>query len=375
MKNYIIVGCDLHENNMNLRVAKNLEEPQRLSFPNSPNGRRAMTKNLAACARGARIVFAYEAGPHGFGLYDSLTDEGIECHVLAPTKIARSVRQKRTKNDDSDAANILQVLRAHLLAGNDLPSVWVPDKETRDDREIVRARLDIGDKIVATKNEIHALLKRNNVKKPKVLGSNWARKHRAWLKGLAGPGGKLAWGAGKNLESLLRQLDALEEEADELHELVKALAETARYAEPARALMEEMGVGLLTAMVYLSEMGDLSRFENRRRVASYVGLAPSSMESGESGERKGHITHQGPHRVRKVLCQAVWARVRYDGREKHVYERIVSRNPKHKKIAVAAMMRRLAITLWRTGREAQKRAGSFEKGAPESKGRRSARCA
>ena len=66
----------------------------------------------------------------------------------------------------------------------------------------------------------------------------------------------------------------------------------------------EAGVGVLTAMVYLTEMGDLKRFCNRRQVASYVGLVPSMMESCKSGERKGHITHQGSFRVRKVLCQA-----------------------------------------------------------------------
>ena len=375
MKNYIMVGCDLHEKNLNLRAAKNLEEPIRLSFKNTPHGRNSMIKKLKERAGKAKIVFAYEAGPHGFGLYDYLTEQGLECHVLAPTKIPRSVRQKRAKNDDSDAMNILRVLRAHLLAGNDLPSVWVPDKETRDDREIVRARLDIGDKIVAQKNEIHALLKRTDIKKPKCVGGNWTRRHRAWLNGLIGPGGKLGWGAGKRLESLLRQLRFLEEEAAELDKLVKALSETARYAEPAREMMKEKGVGLLVAMVFLSEMGDLSRFGNRRRVASYVGLAPSSSESGESGERKGHITHQGSHRVRKVLCQAVWARVRYDGKEKKVYERIVARNPKHKKIAVVASMRRLVVRLWRVGRQAQKRAGFREKQTRKAKGRRPARCA
>jgi transposase len=165
----------------------------------------------------------------------------------------------------------------------------------------------------------------------------------------------------------------LEEEAAEMGGLVKALSETARYAEPAREMMKEKGVGLLVAMVFLSEMGDLSRFGNRRRVASYVGLAPSSSESGESSERKGHITHQGSHRVRKVLCQAVWTRVRYDGKEKKAYERIVARNPKHKKIAVVAMMRRLDVTLWRTGTEAQKRARMGEK--PAARTGRAACCA
>ena len=112
-------------------------------------------------------------------------------------------------------------------------------------------------------------------------------------------------------------------------------------------------------MAYLTEMGDLSRFGNRREIGSFLGLVPSSLESGAKNDRKGHITHQGPARIRKVLCQACWARVRTDPHEKVIYERIVSKNPKHKKIAVVASMRRLAVKMWHIGLTAQHQAGSF----------------
>ena len=96
----------------------------------------------------------------------------------------------------------------------------------------------------------------------------------------------------------------------------------------------------------LTEMGDCLRFCNRRKVGSYLGLAPTAHESGVASDRKGHITHQGPAVVRKMLCQAVWCRNRCDAEAKSRYDRIVKRNPKHKKIAVVAMMRQLAVKLW-----------------------------
>src|SRR5437868_7542089 len=99
-------------------------------------------------------------------------------------------------------------------------------------------------------------------------------------------------------------------------------------------------------------MGDLARFKNRRQVGSYLGLVPSSFETGEASDRKGHITHQGPARVRFVLNQAVWNIIRFDPDERLVYDRIVKRNPKRKKIAGVAMMRRLAVRLWHAGRAA-----------------------
>jgi transposase len=109
-------------------------------------------------------------------------------------------------------------------------------------------------------------------------------------------------------------------------------------------------------MVLLTELGDLGRFANRRQVAAYAGLVPSKDESGETADRKGHITHQGSSRVRHVLGQAAWSWVRWDAEARPVYERLKRRNPKHKKIALVAMMRRLLIRLWHRGLDAQRAA-------------------
>ena len=56
-------------------------------------------------------------------------------------------------------------------------------------------------------------------------------------------------------------------------------------------------------------MGDLSRFANRQQVGSLLELVPCSFETGEGDDHKRHIRHQGPARMRKVLCQAVWSRL------------------------------------------------------------------
>jgi transposase len=119
-----------------------------------------------------------------------------------------------------------------------------------------------------------------------------------------------------------------------------------RRAMPGRRADQDAGVGLLTALVFLTEMGDLARFANRRQIGAYLGLVPRSYESGAAGDRKGHITRQGPSRVRRALCQAVWSRIRQEGPDHAVYQRLVERNPKHKKIAVVAAMRRLGVKRW-----------------------------
>ncbi len=359
----IMIGCDLHDGTMVLKTALGREEPETRWVDNTAKGRKALVAQLldsAKAAGGARIVFAYEASGQGFGLYDQLTAAGVECYVLAPTRMARSVRQRGEKTDERDALQLLELLRAHVLAGNRLPAVWIPDRQTRDDRELVRMRLDVGEKITALKTQVQSLLKRCQLRRPKTTGKGWTTAFWKWLEcALAEPvlpkSCPLGRGGQAALSSLLRQLRWLEEEQARLDEEVYSLAEAPRYAAAIREMTQECGVGILTALVFLAEMGDLGRFANRRQIAAYLGLAPTSNESGEASDRKGHITHQGSSRVRKMLCQATWARVRWDEAEKAVYDRIKAKNRKHAKIAVVASMRRLSIRLWHRGRAAAKR--------------------
>jgi transposase len=357
MDKCIMVGCDLHDRNMLLKIAVGADKPITRSWANRSAGRAAMIADLkrrAAEAGVRRIVFAYEACGLGYVVYDELTAAGIECYILAPTRMEKSLKHIRGKTDERDAQDILERLRGWLLAGNTLPSIWVPDRQTRDDRELVRMRLDAADKKTRVKIQIRWLLKRHGIEN--APADSWTTAFYAWLNQLAGS--VLPAGASAALASLLRQLDWSEQELDRLDKQVLALSRAQRYREPMAALYRQQGVGVLTAMVFLTEMGDLSRFANRYQVGSFLGLTPSSNETGESDDRKGHITRQGPGRVRKVLNQAVWSRVREGGPDYPKYQRLVARNPKHKKIAIVALMRELAVILWHVGLEAQQRAKS-----------------
>jgi transposase len=360
MAQYIMIGCDLHDKSMLLKIAVGTGPADMVQVDNNIRGRAGMIRDLkrrTEALGGARVIFVYEASGQGFGLYDQLTQSGIECYVLAPTRISRSRRQRSQKTDERDAQNLLDLLRAHVLAGNVLPKVWIPDRQTRDDRELVRMRLDVGEKLTSLKAQVQSLLKRNQLRRPKGVGKGWTKRFWAWLQcELAAPADPavcpLDAGARSALASLLRQLRWLEGEEKRLDEEIVMLAWSPRYAATIGEITKLCGVGVLTALVFATEMGDLRRFNNRRQIAAYLGLAPTSNESGNKNDCKGHKTHQGSSRVRKALCQSTWSRVRHDPEEKAVYERIKAKNPKKKKIAVVASMRRLAIRMWHRGRDA-----------------------
>jgi len=358
MKNYILTGCDSHDKSMLLKIAHNDGAPQMRSFGSDREGRQKMTEHLKRCAKevgGAEIVFGYEASGQGFGLYDDLKEAGIRCLVLAPTNLPRSPKSERDKTDEKDAQRVLDEIRAHVLAGKELSSVWVPDPQTRDDREVVRSRLDAAEKLSAIRIQIQSLLKRNDLRRPRGVSAPWTKPFRAWLLGLSKAPSALEAGARTALSSLLRQVEFLEEEVERLDQEVDRLSQTQRYREPVLELRKLKGVGVLTAMVFLTEMGDMARFCNRRQIGAYLGLAPTTYESGEAQDRKGHITHFGPWRVRRVLCQAFWCRMRTDAKEKAWFERWAQKHPKRKKVGVVAGMRRLGVRMWHRAFEAQQR--------------------
>jgi transposase len=352
-----MAGVDMSDAMLALEIAHNERSLGRRSFGNDPESWEAMVRHLKACAQkagAATVVVAYEAGPHGMGLHDFLSERGMVCHMFAPTRMKHSPKSRKHKTDAKDAEGLLEVLRGHLLAGNKLPGVWIPDARLRDDREIVRGRLDAGAKTRQTRTQIQSLLKRHTVRKPQGAGQGWSQKHRAWLRGLCQGVSPLGSGARTHLSSLLRELDAAEQEEVFLEEAVARLSQDQRYARMFEALDAQTGVGLLTAMVFLTELGDPQRFANRRQVAAYFGLVPSSNETGKRDDCKGPITHQGSPRVRWVLCQAYHAEVRTDPAEKARYQRLVQRNPKRKKVAIVAGMRRKAIRLWHAALNVQR---------------------
>jgi transposase len=356
VKNYIFVGCDSHEKTLVTKIADNDGPVETKKFSAGRTGRQKLIQYLTGRsdrAGGAQVILAYEASAHGFILCDELKAAGFICHVLAPTKIERSSKQKRNKNDDRDAERLLDIVRGHYLAGTKIPAVWVPDLQTRDAREPVRARQDLGEKQTTVKTQLQMLLKRHGIEKPEDIGKSWTKPYRRWLEALSLAGPAIESGMRGSLRSLLRQLQFLEEEIAQMDQAMRELANTARWKPIADELMKEKGVGLTTALKYATDIGDFKRFRRGRQLGAFYGLVPSTDESGENHDRKGHITREGSPSGRRMLCEATWSRVQHDKREREVYRRLVLKNPKKKKIALVACMRRLAVRLWHIGFQAQ----------------------
>jgi transposase len=342
----IFCGIDLHDQEMlaGVAVADGPITYSRLTTDQS--GVEKLKGWLEELVRdyGAEAVVAYEASGAGFALSDDLGASGYRVWVLAPSHLPMSRKSRVSKTDRRDVDRILGVMRAHVLAGCNLPSVWIPPAGVRSDREVVRHRLNLGDDRTRVKNRIHGFLKRHGLRRPAGMRC-WTRAHRSWLLETAS---QLAEGEG--LLSLVRQLQFYEHEIREATRSVRKLASSDRYRGKVSAMTQLKGVGLLTAMVCLTELGDLGRFGNRRELGNYLGLTPKSYESGEGSDRKGHISRMGPARLRKVLNQAAWSVVRFDPEWREWFSsRVRLGGKKSKKKWITAVMRKLGIWLWHQG--------------------------
>lgn len=347
MSKTTMIGCDLHDRNLLLKVAVGRSKPCQMEFRNDSKGRCKMItalKKTASEKGNNQIIFVYEASGLGHGLSDQLDEAGIVCHVLSPNQLPKTPKSAKLKTDAKDAMMLLEQVRGFVLAGNSMPVVWTPPKQLRADRELVRARVDSGDEITRVKLKLKSFMKVNQLSFERPTTKLWTKAHiREIRKSLME---KLDFSLATKLDLLLKRLEYYLQEQLELDRALKTLSKNERYASPCEKLRRLPGVGLLVAMTFLTEMGDLNRFNNRREIAAYLGLCPASYESGTADDRKGRITRQGPARLRKVLCQAAWVSIQHCPVAEKAYRRICQNQQKRNKKALVALMRKLAIKMW-----------------------------
>ena len=77
-------------------------------------------------------------------------------------------------------------------------------------------------------------------------------------------------------------------------------------AKVVTALMAVRGLDLISATIFLAEIGDLSRFASPRELMAYLGLVPGEQSTGETVWRGG-ITKAGNHRARRILVECSWS--------------------------------------------------------------------
>ena len=304
------IGLDVHKETIAVAVAE-CGRGQAQYLGEIANKAKAVGKllgRLGAKYGGERLLFVYEAGPCGYGLYRQVLASGHACEVVAPSLIPRKAGQ-RVKTDRRDALSL-----ARLSRSGELTAVWVPGQEQEAIRDLTRAREDMKGIETKARQRLGAFLLRHG----RVYDggkSHWTQAHFRWLETVRfdSPIQQIV------LQEYIEAVKAAQRRVGGLEEQLRQALAGWSLGGVVEALMALRGVSLITAMTVLAELGDISRFDSPRQLMAYLGLVPSEHSSGAS-RRQGAITKSGNAHVRRVLVEAAW-NYRFPARKTRVIER------------------------------------------------------
>jgi transposase len=237
---------------------------------------------------GRELEVALEATTGWRFVVEELRRVGAIVHLAEPAETA-DLRgsKKRAKSDRADARHLRELLMLKRL-----PESWIPPEHVLDLRERVRLRHTLSEQRGEWQQRIQASLYHHGCPQRRQLMTGEGRE---WL--AAQP---LPAAAREQITVATLMIDALDRQ---LAPLDKELRAYARRQVGCKALMAHYGIGELTAVTILAELGDCTRFSSSRQAVRYAGLDITVYQS-DRRRAPGHISRQGPPALRWALYEA-----------------------------------------------------------------------
>jgi transposase len=323
------IGLDVHKETIAVAVARvgRAAPESRGEIANKPKTVAKLVERLNQEFDGEVLLFCYEAGPCGYGLYRQLLALGHDCQVVAPSLIPKKPGE-RIKTDRRDACKLAGTLRS-----GDLTAVWVPDEEQEAMRDLTRARDDMKGQERKARQQLNAYVLRHGHAWPSNK-TRWTQTHYNWLESL-----KFAhdWQQVVLQEYIDAVKAASQRVADITAQMERVLPQWS-LAPVVDSLVALRGIDKLAAMVLLAELGDISRFDSPKQLMAYLGLVPSEHSSG-GRRRQGAITKTGNSHARRMLVESAWS-YRFPARQTaHLKRKAANASDEAKVIAWRAQKR------------------------------------
>jgi transposase len=293
MKMKLYLGLDVHQESITIAIAAGGRNGELRLHGTISHDLHALEKALSKIRQahgGASLEVCYEAGPCGFGLARRLAQLKVPCTVVAPSLIPRRPGD-RVKTDKRDARKLARLLRA-----GELTCVYIPEATDEAIRDLCRARTDAVDDRRRSRHRLKGFLLRHGYRYQGK--SNWSAAHERYLRELVLPHPAMK----VILEEYLQGIAAAGERIARCEAGMRDLLEPWRRAPAVRALMAMKGFRTVAAMILVSELGEVHRFNHPRQVMAYLGLVPTEDTSSDK-RRQGHITKCGNSHLRWLLVE------------------------------------------------------------------------
>lgn len=326
------MGVDQHDRYCEVLVTTEKgEKVKRARIPNDGEAMRSFISKI-----GTPVKAVLEAGPNWEPTFDLLEELAEEVKLAHPLKV-RAIASARIKTDGIDAETLAHLLRADLI-----PEAYVPPKEIRDKKRIIRQRLFLVALRTMVKNRIHARLKREKISPPQGLTDLFGKKGLSFLDKVLEEG-LTQEPAGTLLKEDLELLLFLEEKVRKTDGLIESLAEEDKVVSYLKSVP---GIGSFFSVLVRYEIGQIERFPSEKKLSSYAGLIPSTYASGERVVH-GRITKQGNKFLRWALVEAAIPAIRSSPSLRVFYQKIKRRHgAKGAKAAVARKLLKLVYAVW-----------------------------
>jgi len=296
------------------------------------NDPQTLVRYAEGLPEGSKI--ALEATGSWYYFYELLENKCSDIYLAHPLK-TRAIAEARIKTDKIDSTILAHLLRADLL-----PTSYIPSREIRDIRETLRYRASLVSLRTSIKNKVHAVLSKNgiNIWYSDIFG----KKSMKYLKGL-----ELRACYKQGVDGYLRLVETLNTLIDEVTKTIEGIAKD----NPQAKLLDTIpGISYYSALLIVSEVGDIGRFPSARRLCSYAGLVPSIHSTGGK-TRYGSITKQGSRWLRWILIEVSKHFINSSERMRKIYLRVARTHGKNTaRVAVAREMLKVIYYLLRDNR-------------------------
>jgi transposase len=278
-----------------------------------------------------------ECGAQAALVCDALEEAEMVPVVVDATEVRKKARRRGQKTDRRDAFEICDGLRRGLWTS----IVYMPPPPLRCLRRILSRRRHFVRLSTQQINAARFLLRAEGILSEEDFRLTTAA---AWKKLMARSQTEPVRGYlelhAKTWALATEHITRLE---DELRLALKPFAEVMDW------LMSVPGIGLITASSFLAVVGDPKRFVDSNHLVSYLGLAPSMYDTGET-ERHGHITKAGPPHMRALLCEVAQQAARPAHPLNPYFIRVAAKSGyKKAAIAIAQRMARIMYRMWLKG--------------------------